>query len=507
MTHESVDEMPPLSYWRASIDLPDFPALDRDLNVDVVVIGGGITGITAAYLLCRDGLNVALLEADRLMKGTTGHTTAKITAQHGLIYHELTGHMNRDKARLYYDASMGALHFIKETIRERKIECDFAQQDAFVYTTTDKAARQVEREYQSYASLGIDGALVDRIPFAIPVRNALCMKGQAQFHPLRYLDSLVSGIRELGGQVFEHTLCVAVKEGARPTVITRGGWQVSADFLLIGTHFPFYDALGFYFARMQAERSYVVAVAAKSDYPGGMYISADNPSRSLRSAPLGDRTMVLIGGEGHRTGDGGDTLAHYRALETFGAQVLDRHDVLYRWSAQDLTTLDNVAYIGEITASHANILVATGYRKWGMTTGTTAALLLRDIVIKRDSPYRELYRPSRFYADPALKRVVVQNAVAAGHLVKGKWERPARRIDDLAKGEGAVVTFEGGRAGAYQDDGGQFHVVDTTCTHMGCEVVWNRGDRTWDCPCHGSRFSFDGAVVEGPAKSGLKRLL
>lgn len=508
MTNEQMDpNTQPIreSYWRVSADLPAFPALERDLDVDVAVVGGGITGVTAAYLLCREGFGVALLEADEVVKGATGHTTAKITAQHGLIYRELIEHMNHDKARLYYDAAMGALQFIEETIDQRSIDCQLMKQDAFVYATGDRAARQVEREYKAYARLGIDSTLVDAIPFAVPVHNAVCMKGQAQFHPLRYLGSLIQDIVDRGGQIFEHTVSVAVKEGMRPTVYTRGGQQVSADFVLACTHFPFYDALGFYFARMQAERSYVVAADVKN-YPGGMYISADDPPRSLRSVHMGDHDMVLIGGEGHKTGEGVDTEAHYAALAAFGAQVFNIAQVRYRWSAQDLTTLDKVAYIGEITSSHSNILVATGYRKWGMTTGTAAALLLRDIVMKRDNPYRELFTPSRFYADPSLKRFLVQNAGVAGHLIQGKFERPERDIDDLAEGEGAVVIFEGKRAGAFRDAHGHVHMVDTTCTHMGCEVTWNHGDQTWDCPCHGSRFSIDGAVVEGPAKIALRRL-
>ncbi len=510
MPHEPTDpiaSLTPRSYWLASTSFATFPSLDHDLDVDVVVVGAGITGVTAAWLLCNEGLRVALLEADEVARGTTGHTTAKITAQHGLIYRELIEHTGLDNARLYYQAAADASRLVAETIGQRAIDCDFSVQDAFVYATSDGGARQVEQEYEAYGRLGIDGALLAGVPFpALRARSAVCMRHQAQFHPLRYLSTLVGDIVERGGMVFERTVAVAVTDGDRPTVHTREGRRVSGDFVLACTHFPFHDAAGLYFARMQAERSYVIAVDVE-EYPGGMYLSAEQPTRSIRSAPAGDRVMALVGGEGHKAGEGEDTGLHYEALTRFAAQVLKAGQTAYRWSAQDLTTLDKMAYIGELTRDRRNILVATGYRKWGMTTGTTAARLLCDIVVERENPYRELFAPSRFYADPTVKHFLMQNTAVALHLIRGKLERPAGDIGDLANGEGAVVTFAGQRAGAWRGEDGRIQVVDSTCTHLGCEVVWNHGDRTWDCPCHGSRFSVDGDVLEGPAKRALRRLL
>lgn len=200
------------------------------------------------------------------------------------------------------------------------------------------------------------------------------------------------------------------------------------------------------------------------------------------------------------------TYKHYKALEEFSEEVLGIEEIKYRWSAQDLYTLDKVPYVGSITSSKPNILVATGYRKWGMTNGIAAAKILTDLVLERENPYQDLYSPSRFYADPSIKKFLKQNLDVAGHLIEGKIDIADKSIQDIGNDEGSVVVVNGKRAGCYKDNEGNVNLVDTTCTHMGCEVEWNSGDRTWDCPCHGSRFSVTGDVVEGPAKKPLKKV-
>ena len=493
------------SYWRDSVEIPDFPTLEQDMQVDICIVGGGITGITAAYVLTKAGLKVVLLEANQLFGGTTGHTTAKITAQHDLIYDELITNMGKNNARLYYEANMDALRLIEKTVEELQIDCDFKKQDAYVYATTDQSEEKINKEAKAYEKLGIDGGLAEKLPIDLKIKNAVVMRNQAQFHPLKYLVHLVDDIKANGGQIFANTTAVNVEKGDEPTVLTRNDHRVTAQFILICSHFPFYEGFGLYSGRMYADRSYALAVKTKQTYPDGMYLSADQPARSLRSVTINGEKMVLIVGEGHKTGQSTDTKKHFDALTAFGDEILGIEDVLYRWSAQDLTTLDKVPYVGEITSGQPNILIATGFRKWGMTNGTAAALLLQDIVLNKDNRYKALYSPSRFYATPSIKNFLVQNADVVGQLVKGKLQLSQVDPDQLKQDEGAVVIIGGERKGAYRDKAGELHIVDTTCTHVGCEVEWNSGERSWDCPCHGSRFTYKGEVIEGPAEKPLQK--
>lgn len=493
------------SYWTDSIKLLKFPKLEQDLHVDTVIVGGGITGITAAYILAKQGVKVAILEADRLLNGTTGHTTAKVTAQHGLIYDELIKNMGKTKASMYYKANREALHFIKNTIESYQIDCDFSQQDACIYATTEEYEKKIEKEAIAYQKLGIDGRIVNSIPFNIEVKSALIMKDQAQFHPLKYLKVLIEQITNKGGEIFEITTAVDLKTKDHATVFTRDGNQVTADHVLSCTHFPFHEGLGLYSARMYAERAYLIAAKTKEKFPGGMYISADEPTRLLRSVLINDEEMVLIGGEKHKTGQDTDTPKHYRALENFGKQTLGLETIAYKWSAQDLTTIDKVPYVGRVTSGQDKVLIATGYRKWGMSNGTASALLLADIVIGKKNEYEDLYTPARFYPKPSLKNLVVENLDVAKHLIKGKLETSSIDPNAISNDQGAIISVKGERKGAYKDKEGKLHVVDTTCTHIGCEVNWNNSERTWDCPCHGSRFSYTGEVIEGPAEKPLQK--
>ncbi|NHC39850.1 FAD-dependent oxidoreductase [Bacillus sp. MM2020_1] len=498
----------PKTYWR-EIELPTFNQLTEDISVDVAIVGAGITGITAAYLLSKEGLKVALLEAGSVLNGTTGHTTAKLTAQHDIIYDELINHFGTEKARLYYESHMNAIRFVENSVAEKGIACDFSKQDAFVFTTTDENVEKLKTEWEAYKSLEIEGGLKDTIPFKIPAKGALIMHNQAQYHPLKFLKAILEDAVKAGCIVYENTVASDIEDDdTEPKVVTKSGQRVTCKQVIIASHFPFYDKPGLYFARMYASRSYAIGIKTDKDYPGGMYISADTPPRSIRYTPLdGEKEKILIiGGENHKTGQGVNTLEHYEALQAFAEEVFGIKEYDYRWSAQDMVTLDKLPYIGHYTEGRENIFVATGYKKWGMTTGILAGHLLTDYIMKRDNPYMELYTPSRFQADPDLKSVMTTNADVAKHLIKGKLEYTDRSPDDLQVGEGSVVIYNGKRAGAYKDENGKLYVVDTTCTHLGCECEWNHAEKSWDCPCHGSRYAYSGDVIEGPTNKALTLL-
>lgn len=496
----------PSSYWLSSTKVPTYAKLDKNIEVDVAIVGGGITGITTAYLLSKHDFKIAVIEAGELLSGTTGYTTAKVTTQHDLIYDELISHFGEEKAKQYYEANDEALKFIQGLIKEHSIDCDYKQDSAYIYTRSVDEISKLKNEYEAYQKLDIPGSLVDTTPLPFPVKAALVMDNQAQFHPVKYMTWLIEEARKRGVQFYEHTMADSVEKGDPASVVTNTGYQVTCKHVVSSSHYPFIDGGKFFFAKLHAERSYALAVKTKEPFPDGMYISVEEPKRSLRTTTMDGEQLVIVGGENHKTGQGICTIKHYEALQAFAEEKLGIKEICYRWSAQDLITLDKLPYIGLMKEDEPQFLVATGYKKWGMTTGTAAALLLEKLIQGKKSPYASLFAFSRYKADPSLKTFIKENANVAKHLISGKITAVYTKPEELQQDEGSVVVVHGKRAGAYRDQSGELHIVDTTCTHMGCEVEWNEGERTWDCPCHGSRFSYDGEVIDGPAMKPLKKI-
>ncbi len=494
------------SYWRASTGALNSPKLVQDRTVDACVVGGGIAGISTAYLLAKSGLRVILIEAGQLFSGATGFTTAKVTAQHGVIYDELIRSVGPKSAKLYYQMQQEAISHIKTTVQDLQIDCAYMNEDAYLYTNADSDLQKLQDEFNAYQALGIDSRFTQKIDIPVPHKAAIVMKNQGQFHPLQYLTALAKRFIEFGGEIFENTLAVDVKHNGTPIVITEDGHSIHCKHAVICSHFPFVDKMGIYFARMHAERSYVLALKTDITYPGGMYINTEQPARSIRQVNFNGESLLLVGGESHITARGDEeTSLHYDHLLDFASSHFAPKEIVYRWSTQDLVTIDKLPFIGSISSGNADILVATGFRKWGMTNGVAAALLNRDIVLKRLNRFKELVTPSRFIPSPSIKNMTNNVMEMAKELIGGKLEMVVRNPEDLRPDEGDVVAFSGKHSGAYRDPNGQLHIVDTTCTHMGCELKWNRGERSWDCPCHGSRFNYQGDVLEGPAKKPLKK--
>ncbi|CAM3194421.1 FAD-dependent oxidoreductase [Sporolactobacillus spathodeae] len=494
------------SIWHKTVHLPSFRSLDQDIHTDVAIIGGGLTGIVSAYRLAVRGVKVALVEADRLASSTTGNTTAKITVQHGLIYQELIAHFGKEKARQYFDANNEALSWLRKLCQSSDISCTYATAPAILYAATDNERRSIEREKEAYDCLGIPAQFSDSVDLPIDTKGGLTIADQAQFHPLMFLHFLVSELVRMGAAIYEGTLAYDLEKKPSLAVVTKDGRKIHCRDVLICSHFPFYDANRLYFARMYPERSYLIACADCESVPQGMYLSAGDPRRSLRSAVCDGRQIVLVGGENHKTGQGGSTTDHYIRLQGFADAVLGENQMIAHWSAQDYTSLDKVPYIGLLAKNEPHLYVAAGFRKWGMTTAVVAAKLFSDTILGKHNPYTELFNPSRFEADPMIKTFIIEGAIVGKELVKGKLDRKQRLLDELGNNQGVIVTINGQRAGAYRDEEGSLSLVNTTCTHMGCEVNWNQAEKTWDCPCHGSRFSANGEVIDGPALDPLKKL-
>ncbi len=493
---------PKPSLWLETTAETEYGPLDGSLEVDVAVVGAGIAGITAAFLLKRAGRTVALVDAKRILHGATGYTTAKVTSGHGLVYTSVRKKFGEDGARLYADANQAGLERIVQLVEELAIDCELERRANYVYADSPQQRQAVEQEVEAARAAGLPVSLVEEVPLPYPIDCAVRLEGQAQFHPRKYLLPLARAVDGDGSRVVELTRVTKVRDGRVST--DRG--ELRARDVVLATHLPILDR-GLFFAKAHPERSYAVAarVDASQD-PQGMYISIGQTTRSVRTARDEHGLLLLIGGEGHKPGADPDTEARYRTLEDWTRLHWDATDFPYRWSTQDYVPVDDVPYVGRLTRRADHVYVATGFKKWGMTNGTVAALILTDLILGRDNPWAALYDAKRLKPVASAPMFVKENASVARHFVGDRLSRgDDASPDDLRPREGRMLRVDGRKTAAYRDDTGLVHLLSPACTHLGCHVSWNRAEASWDCPCHGSRFAGDGRVIQGPAAKDLER--
>ena len=496
------------SFWRATNEFPMFPTLSENIETDVLIVGAGLTGITAAYMLRKSGLKVIVVEGSRILEGTTGFTTAKVTVQHGSIYQQLISTFGENEARLYYEANKEAKNFIEQTITELGIQCNYEKVDAFLYADTEAGIEIVRKEMDAYNQIGLYGASLTKetgLPYT--VKESLKLEKQGQFHPLKYAKALMEEAIENGVQFFEQSRAKSIR--SKNVVEMVNGNEIKSEKILVCSHFPFNDEDGLYFTRMYSEKSYVLATPVTANNPKGIYINVEKPTRSIRTSLGSDgKRYLLLGGEGHITGRfQGDTTANYEALAAFGREKFNVKQYSYRWSAQDLVTLDQLPYVGSMTSGLPNVLVATGYAKWGMTNSTVAAKIMADKVLENENRFEDLYAPTRSKMKKEdIAAFTKANANVAKELIKGKTEKVDLVLEDIQTGTGDIIKHNGKKVGAYKDDKGKVYFVKPVCTHLGCDVVFNNAESSWDCPCHGSRYTYTGEVLEGPAYEPLEKV-
>jgi glycine/D-amino acid oxidase-like deaminating enzyme/nitrite reductase/ring-hydroxylating ferredoxin subunit len=490
------------SYWIATTPESSYPPISGDTHVDVAILGGGIVGITTAYLLKEAGVpSVAVIEADRIITGVTGHTTAKVTSQHGLIYDRLISKFGKQQAQQYAESNQAAIEKIASIVSSKGIDCDFVRKPAYVYASSEESVGDIRNEVDAAQNLGIPASFKADLPLPFKTYGAVCFGNQAQFHPRKYLCALAREIDGDGCHIFEKTRALKI-EGGGPVTITTDKGTIKAHKVIQATHFPIHDKPGMLFQRLYQSRSYVLGVRIEEPFPQGMFISAEKPVRSLRSQSAGEDELILVSGEGHRTGEGNE-IDHYRNLEKWIRSVYSVNSIDYHWSTQDVITVDHVPYIGRLTSDNKNLFIATGFRKWGMTTGTVAAMILTDMILGRANPWEEVYNPSRFKPLESAKTFFSQVAEATKGLVGDRIVPVHEKASQILPGEGAIVKIEGEKVAAYRNDAGVLHKLDPSCRHMGCIVSWNNAENTWDCPCHGSRYNATGEVIKNPAVYGL----
>ena len=493
----------PVSYWIDSTPKTDFPTLIEPLLVDVAIVGAGIAGLTAATLLKRAGKTVAVIESKQVSTGVSGHTTAKVTSLHQLIYADLIKEIGEEKARLYAESNQAAVEQVASWVEDEQIDCDFSRRSTYTYARTTDQLDQVEAEVEAALKVGLPAAFVKETSLPFPVAGAIKLDRQAQFHSRKYLLHLAQNIPGSGSYLFENTRVKTTEEGEPCQVVTDRG-MIQAKDIIIATNLPILDQ-GLFFAKTYPKRSYIIGASIDpAKAPEGMYIGFGKDYHSIRTTPSENGLLLLVGGGGHKVGTVTNTEEKYQQLEAFTRSHFDIESIDYRWSTQDMVSFDKLPFIGKLTPFNNHIYVATGFSLWGMSKGTLSGMLLSDLILGRDNPWADLYDATR--ATPFVSQTSVQENLDVGrHWVGDRLKGLMTPLSDVQNGEGKLVNVNGKQIAAYRDESGNLHAVSAVCSHLACIVDWNNAEKSWDCPCHGARFTYEGEVIRGPAVKDLDR--
>jgi glycine/D-amino acid oxidase-like deaminating enzyme/nitrite reductase/ring-hydroxylating ferredoxin subunit len=488
------------SYWIDTAPSTDFPSLAGEREVDVAIIGGGIVGITAARLLKDEGLTAAVAEARRVGAEVTGKSTAKVTSQHNIAYTKIERKFGERGARAYADANQAGLALIRSLAERHGIDCDLETRAAFTYTQDESQVSAIEQEAELAKRLGLPASITRETGLPFEVLTAMRWDDQAQFHPVKYVAGLAATIPGGGCHVFENSRV----EDWDPRRIATADGTIWARHVIMATHMPL-GQTGFFYAEAYPHIHPVIMGRAEAGrVPDGMYLNVEQPRHSVRGHRDGEgQNWLIFAGTAFKAGHVDEERKNFEDLERF---AFDHFGVRpdYRWTNEDYTPMDGAPFVGWSSSLANPYLVATGFNAWGISNGTAAAKLLTDLIAGRDNDWLAVYDATRVKPIAGGAEFAKGNAEVASHLVGGYMASKPKSFAALAPGEAAILKIDGENVAAFRDETGALHAVSAACTHMGCLVGWNETDRSWDCPCHGSRFELDGAVMHGPAVKALQ---
>lgn len=475
------------SIWDESCEFDKREELKGDIKTDILIIGAGITGILIGYFLKQNGREVVLIDKSEIARGNTRNTTAKITSQHDLIYNKLIQEFGEEKAKQYARANELAIRKYREIIKERKIECDFEELPAYIYSLNDTDL--LKREVDAARHLGIDAEYVEKVDLPLEVKGAVKFNNQGQFNPLKFLKDISKELT-----IYENTKAIKIEEN----LVSTDKGNIVANHIVIATHYPIINAPGYYFMKMHQERSYVIALENADNNIKGMYIDYEKQGYSFRNY----KGLLLLGGISQRTGEN-ESGGSYDKLRNIAKDLYPNSREKCHWSAQDCMTIDGIPYIGKYADSTPNIYVATGFNKWGMTSSMVSAMIISDLILEKDNDFSEIFSPKRFDLSLSINNIANDLVKTAKNFIAQKISIPSSEIQHIKNGHAGIVDYNGQKVGVYKDENGKEFIVSTKCSHLGCELHWNADELTWDCPCHGSRFDYTGKLIESPANKDI----
>jgi glycine/D-amino acid oxidase-like deaminating enzyme/nitrite reductase/ring-hydroxylating ferredoxin subunit len=496
------------SLWRATHQIERTNPLSGDRETDVAIVGGGVTGLTAATLLARQGLRVALLERHALASGETGNTTSHLTEAVDSRYQRLRSAFGDEGARLVAQSQRDAIARIESFVNESGRDCGFSRVPGFLYTEREADIESLANELDAARRAGCAVEWVDEVPLPFRTYGAVRWHNQAQLHATAYAAALLQEARAHGARIYENTRVLDV-HGGKPCRVETDRGVVRAGDVFVAANVPVNNRVLLH-TKIAPYRSYAIAIDADT-LPAGARIAAGlfwdtaDPYHYTRAHQIAGRTYLIVGGEDHRTGEDTETAAHYDRLLGYAAERFGATEANYRWSGQIIEPVDGLPYIGRNTASR-HVYVATGFSGNGITFGTLAGMIVSDLILGRANPYVELFDATRVKPLASAFGYVTENVAFPAHLLKDRlttFNAEKRPVESLQPGEGGVFATDEGKLAVCRDQHGVLHSLSPVCTHLACDVAWNQAEQTWDCPCHGSRFSPDGAVINGPAVADL----
>lgn len=470
------------SVWLEEVNLHNRESLDENIATEILIIGAGIAGVLIGYKLKEKGFNPIIIDGYRSLKGNTAYTTAKITCQHDIIYSKIIKEFGIDMAKQYATANTLAIDEYEKIIKEKNIKCNFERKPAYIYSRDN--IEEIKKEFEASKSLGIDAELTTEVNLPFEVKAALKFNNQAEFNPLAFLSEISKELT-----IYENTRALEIEED---TVLTNRG-KIKAKHIIVATNFPFINTPGYYFLKMHQERSYVLALEGAEDVKG-MYIDVDKEGYSFRNY----KNLLLLGGCSKRTGEN-EKGGCYERLREKAKELYPEAKEKYHWSNQDCMTIDEIPYIGRYSKSTPNIYVATGFNKWGMTSAMVSAFIISDMIVDKENDLKDIFSPTRFDLSASIKNLFVNGVETAKNFVEERVHIPLSFIEDVKLGEGKIIEYNNSKVGVFKEIDGRIFVVTTKCSHLGCELKWNKDDCCWECPCHGSRFNCMGEVLNGPA--------